>query len=157
MENKYKCQKCNASFDGVKQYINHLELHKESLVDVPKQKPTLFQRLFGKKTTPKTEEKQMPEPTKTETEKPSVPNNDERISAIERSIAELTTLITAKQTPEAPETTEEVKAPEPPTPDGKAKNIRLTITVNEKNMPELIKEIQENDSYEMENIEVLNK
>ena len=155
VERKYKCQRCKASYDSIKQYINHLEEHKEGLVDVPKTKLTLFQRIFRRKIKPKNEEKQMADDKTTEVPKPPVTNNEERFSALERSISELTKLVTTPQTSEAPNEVEEAEDSEQPILTSKVKNIRLTITVNEKNMPELIKEIQDNEAYEMENIEVL--
>lgn len=82
-----------------------------------------------------------------------------RIEAIERSIAQLSSLIVSQKEAEAEAKSEpEQEIPETtPEPIGKGKLMRITVQVKEKDMPNLLKEVQEKDEYTMENIEVIDK
>ena len=85
------------------------------------------------------------------------PNYDEKIEAIENSIGQLTEMMVKMNTDKEVAETEVEEKIEPLSDQNKGKMMRLTIRVKEKDMPDLIKEIQENDNYEMENIELAKK
>lgn len=165
-EKKYKCEQCKESFDGIKNYINHLENHKESLVDVPEKKKTLFERLFSFKkenTKNKAEvNKKMADEQKTEVKTEQPAQNDARFEAIERSISQLSGMITSmhnqmQQKTGTQEEEEETSVVEEPASVSKGKLMRLTVQVREKDMPSLLKEVQDKTEYTMENIEVIDK
>lgn len=169
IKNKYRCEKCNESFESLRTYINHLELHKESLVELPEKPKPFLTKIFSffnkKKQVKQNEVKQMTNETKVEQKPEEVIQQGQneqmnaRIEAIERSIAQLSSLIVSQKEAEAEAESEpEQEIPETtPEPIGKGKLMRITVQVKEKDMPNLLKEVQEKDEYTMENIEVIDK
>lgn len=168
----YRCEKCNESFENIKQYINHLDLHNEQLVNTPeiKEKKSFLKNLFSfnKKTTNKYKKQDMEVSNMAEEKKPeektTTPEqqNASRFEAMERAISELSTMVAKLSEDKTNELIiEEVKTevPEPKKEinNSSTKSVRITVVVNEKEMPSLLKEVQENESYVMESIEVLTK
>jgi uncharacterized C2H2 Zn-finger protein len=146
MIHKYKCEQCNLIFETIKQYIDHLELHNNALVDIPKpqqKKEGFFSKLFKRKQ--KTEEV-VNMVDKKETD------SLQKIDAIEKSIVELTKLVAHHISQSKVDAVVDVAKVVPVAVPSASKVMKITLLVQEQGMFEIIKEIQDNANYELNDI-----
>ncbi|MFC1754369.1 hypothetical protein ACFL96_13420 [Thermoproteota archaeon] len=162
---KYEC--CGESFADFKEYITHLNTHKEALVDVPEpmKKPSLLKRLLTRKKKDIESKPEVVSMVEKEGEKPDA--NEARFAQIEGAVHQVTNMM-GKLNDKLEEMTnqpavQELVVPSSLGDDAPAqapakvvseKKLKITVTVPEKESGEFLKLIQGDDNrYEMEAIE----
>ena len=179
MQGKYRCSQCPEAFDSIKNYIAHLEMHKDLMPEVPKPRKGIA-RLFGKFKKANTEVSKMAEkkeevptptqapPVPTPTPEPAQPDLVERMDGMERAMNQFAGMLTqtvdkleAMQKPKVPQETvgspevavEEEQIGEVPAHPGK-KKLKVSVLVAEAQSGEFLKFLQGNEGYELDDISV---
>jgi len=182
MMKKYRCEKCSLVFDSVGQYINHLDLHSDALVDIPEttnKKQTFWDKLFGKEKNKykyggeSGMVKEDGELSKVEADDLYVKKEDfdtvkEKISGMENTLDSLHNLVRdlLEKSSEKDVVSDDLNSYEPIEKEEKYVNdtlnpifnkrqVRISIKVMDKDVPNLLRAIQENGDYELEEIGVL--
>jgi hypothetical protein len=175
----YECTQCTEKFLGIKEYISHLDKHKQLIDNMPpEKKQNLLQKLFAREK-PKQEEKKME--NKQESHMGNINVNEVReirgkIDSIERAIKQMSDMMVhigyRQQTPrpgmyedplppldapDLPPVVEESPAEE--SDDGVEKRggnkrLKVTVIVPEKQSGDFLKFIQESKYYDMEDITI---
>lgn len=100
VHNKYRCEECKLGFTNLKDYIEHLDTHKQ-IIEMEENKPkrTLFQRIFGlnKEVVEMSKEEKVEEKVEeVKASQDSTASNEvnARMDKVEGAISNLTKLVT---------------------------------------------------------------